>query len=221
MVELIYNSSDVIDSNVVVNSQKISGSRHVFDSSDVIGSIEVVGGNIVKESSQVFASSIVEKSHKILSSSNIIESMNVVDSMTIINCYNVMKSSQCYDSSEIIKSNGLDNCHFCLDCADSTNLMCCNDIGNADYQIFNKPVTKRQFDLFMRQYNDFMAISFAFVPYWPNQSAIVEEPVITSNFKLWYELIPDGVWKWVRTLPGYDPSILYTITMNETFLKEI
>ena len=132
-----------------------------------------------------------------------------------------MKATQCYDSCEIIKCDALDNCHFCLDCADSTNLMFCKDIGNIDYQIFNKPVTKRQFDLFVRQYKEFMFYSLAFTKNWPNFSAIAESPVIESNFKLWYERIPDTFWQWVRTLPGYDPTILYTITMNENFLKEI
>jgi hypothetical protein len=132
-----------------------------------------------------------------------------------------MKSSQCYDSSEIINSIGLENCFFCFDCADSTNLMFCKGVIDSDYQIFNKPVTKRQFDLFAQQYKEFMIYSLAFAQHWPNQSAIAESPFITSNFKLWYEPIPDGIWQWVKTLPGYNPTILYSITMNETFLKEI
>jgi hypothetical protein len=46
-------------------------------------------------------------------------------------------------------------------------------------------------------------------------------PHIFENFKLWYQPISEKFWQWVRTLPYYNSTILYSITMNETFLKEI
>jgi hypothetical protein len=99
--------------------------------------------------------------------------------------------------------------------------MFCQNVSNEEYQIFNHSVNQRQYELFEKQYKEFMTEFLAFAHSWPNESAIAEMPHIFENFKLWYQPISGKIWQWVRTLPGYDPTILYSITMNETFLKEI
>ena len=220
MDNLIYNSTEIIDSNIVVESQKISGSRHVFYSSDVIDSIEVVGSNIVKNSKQIFGSSIITNSNKVYRSSNVNDSENVVGSITIVNGRSLIDSMLCFDCSEIIRSKSLENCFFCFDCTDSTNLMFCKGLENSEYCIFNKPVGKRQFDLFVRQYKDFMNDMLAFAREWPNESARSESPFIRINFKLWYDPISKEFWKWARTLPHFDSMLLYSITMNQDFLND-
>lgn len=218
MDKLIYNSADVIDSNIVVESQKISGSRHIFYSSDVIDSIEVVGSNIIKNSKQIFSSSIVTNSNKVYKSSNVNDSENIVGSTTIINGRSLIDSMLCFDCSEVVDSKSLENCFFCFDCMDSTNLMFCNGLKNSEYCIFNKPIGKRQFDLFARQYRDFMTDMLAFAREWPNESAKAEAPFIHMNFKLWYDPISKEFWKWVRTLPNFDSMMVYNMTMLPDFL---
>jgi hypothetical protein len=130
-----------------------------------------------------------------------------------------MRSEQCFDCSEIIQSKNLENCYFCNKCLNSKFLMFCNEISDAEYHIFNKPVTKRQFELFARQYKDFMKEELTFVSSWPNETLIEIMPELLVNFSQWYSSIPSKFWKWARTLPNYDPMLLYTITMNPSFLK--
>lgn len=221
MFERVINSTDVRESDVVVNSNKISCSRNVFSSNNVTDSEEVVGGKSVKSSKQIFHSSFVEKSEKIVASSNVTDSTNVVNSVSIANCTNIWRGAQCFDSSEITGGRNLENCFFCLECADSKNLLFCRGLTGVEYHIFNKPVSKRQFDLFCNQYKELMHYLFIFAEEWPEDSAKSEAPALNARFTRWYESIDEEFWQWARTLPNYDPMVLYTITFNPNFLNEI
>jgi hypothetical protein len=97
--------------------------------------------------------------------------------------------------------------------------MFCFNVSNEQYQIFNKPVSPRLYEMFSRQYNDFMTEFLAFAPLWPEETLIESYPYISYNFSNWYSPISKEFWNWAKTLPGYDDSILYSITMNPMFLK--
>ena len=48
---------------------------------------------------------------------------------------------------------------------------------------------------------------------------ITSENLITSQinkFSEFFENLPDDFWQWVKTLPNYDPEILYSMTFNST-----
>jgi hypothetical protein len=60
--------------------------------------------------------------------------------------------------------------------------MFCNGLQNAEYCIFNKPVNKQRFDLFLQQYNSFMTTELAFSPHWPNYCLVETLPKITADF---------------------------------------
>lgn len=216
----IWNSSDVDVSLYVANSTKISNSRHVFSSDDVNDSTQVVGSESVSDSIQIFASSMVEESMRVYNSENISKSDNVCNSLTIAEGKNIWNSAHCFSCSELVRGMRLEDCHFCVDCADSKNLMFCKGLNGAEYCIFNTPVGQKQYELFARQYTKFMTVDFAFAQYWPNFTAIAEMPSIRHNFGKWFEGFDDKIWKWVRTLPNYNPLFMYEFTMNKKFLEE-
>jgi hypothetical protein len=60
-----------------------------------------------------------------------------------------------------------------------------------------------------------------FVEEWPEDSAKIENPKINTNFREWYLYIMSEFWQWARTLPNYDPMLLYRITFDPIFLNEI
>jgi hypothetical protein len=126
---------------------------------------------------------------------------------------------QCVDSSEIVNGQGLEGCHFCVDCANSKFLMFCYGISNEQYMIFNKPVSQRLYDLFARQYSDFMTEFLTFAQVWPEETLIETFPYINYNFSKWYASISKKFWNWVKTLPGYDASIIYSLTFDPQFLN--
>lgn len=221
MFERVINSTDVRESDVVVNSNKINCSRNVFSSNSVNDSEEIICSSSVKNSKQIFQSSFVETSEKVFSSSNITDSTNIINSIAVAGSKNVWSSKQCFDSSEIIGGHNLENCFFCSECADSKNLLFCQDLKGVEYHIFNKPVTKRQFDLFVNQYKELMQEELLFVEEWPEDSAKIENPKINTNFREWYLYIMSEFWQWARTLPNYDPMLLYRITFDPNFLNEI
>ena len=51
--------------------------------------------------------------------------------------------------------------------------------------------------------------------------AKIENPKINTNFREWYLYIMSEFWQWARTLPNYDPMLLYRITFDPNFLNEI
>ena len=40
-----------------------------------------------------------------------------------------------------------------------------------------------------------------------------------NNFSKFYENLQDDFWQWVKTLPNYNPEVLYSITFNSALLE--
>jgi hypothetical protein len=53
---------------------------------------------------------------------------------------------------------------------------------------------------------------------WPECTIPLDMPTIQRNVLKQYEALPESFWRWVKTLPGYDPGILYHLTYNRDLL---
>jgi hypothetical protein len=209
-------SERVRDSKNVVKSKGIKSSEGVFSSEDVEGGFDVVLSQFVTDSAQIYHSQMVDGAARILDCANVSMAINVCHSTAVARSKNIFRSQDVFDSTEIFDSEGATNSHFCGKCHDIKNCLFCYGLSNAEYHIFNKPVTKERFDLFVKQYKRLMEcdydVELRFVKDgWPKNLASGVVPICaTSN--VWFEAIPDKFWKWAKTIPGYDEMMLYEMT---------
>lgn len=218
--ESYWYSQDVKDSKIVIKSKKIEKSTGVFNSEEVLNSTDIVGSDNVENCSQVFYSSMVDISNKIVKGQNIVESANICNSTMVARSVSVIDSNTVFDSSEIIKCNTVTNSYFCQDCINIENCMFCNGLEGVEYYIFNKPVDEKMYKLFEKQYKKYLTEHLSFVRDWPHEMLVNQYIALTRKFDDWYYPISEKFWKWARTLPGYDPMLLYNITMIPDFLME-
>ena len=54
--------------------------------------------------------------------------------------------------------------------------------------------------------------------YWPSAMIPLDAPTTQRNMMKQYETLPDKFYRWVKTLPGYDPMVLYSLTYNPNLL---
>ena len=216
-----WHSQDVKDSKNIVKSKKIEKSTSIFDSEEVLNSTDIVSSENIENCFQVFYSSMVDTSNKIIKGQNIIESTNICNSASVVRSVNVIDSNTVFDSSEIIKCNTVTNSYFCQDCINIKSCMFCKGLGGIEYHIFNKPVDEKMYKLFEKQYKKYLTEHLSFVQNWPHEMIVNQHIAPTRKFNEWYHPISEKFWKWVRTLPGYDPMLLYNITMIPEFLMEV
>jgi hypothetical protein len=53
---------------------------------------------------------------------------------------------------------------------------------------------------------------------WPEHTIPLDTPNIQRVTTIQFSNLPESFWRWVKTLPNYDPAILYMITFNKNLL---
>ena len=215
-----WHSVDILNSENIVGCKHIENCRRIFDSNDVTNSIDVSHGENVLDSKQVFDSIIIENSEKIYKSKNVSNSVNVCNSIMISNSKNISSSKNIFDCLDIIECETATNSYFCKNCANISNCLFCSDLKDAEYHIFNTPVDKKRFEVFMTQYQKYQTEPLRFVEEWPEELITTSIVKTLTKFDEWYKLIPEKFWKWARTLPGFDPMLIYNITMLPEILVD-
>ena len=66
----------------------------------------------------------------------------------------------------------------------------------------------------MIQFRKYITLPLRMV--YTNNENLVSTQV--NNFSKFFEDLPNDFWQWVKTLPNYDPEILYSMTFNPTLL---
>lgn len=211
-------SCNVLHSSIVIRSNNVTQSGRVFYSADVDNSFDIVNSDTILTSKQVFESSMVTEGLLIAHCHNVIQSENICFSTMVFDSINVYDSKNIFNSSEIIKCEDVTDSYFCQECKNIKHCMFCVGLEDAEYYLFNKPVDKNRFELFLQQYKRFMQDHLAFAPSWPKNMIADCAVSITPKFDEWYKPISEKFWKWAETLPGFDPMLLYNITMNSQFL---
>lgn len=213
-------SQDVKDSKIVIKSKEVTDSISIFESTEIVNCSDIVNSDNTTNSKQIFYSSMIDDCQKVFRGINIVESINICNSTMVARSKNIIDSSNIFDSSEIVKCNTVTNSHFCQNCVNIENCLFCEGLENAQYHIFNKPVDEGRYKMIEKQYLKYLTELLSFIREWPENLVVGTFVAPTRKFDDWYHPISEKFWKWVRTLPGYDPMILYNITMIPEFLME-
>ena len=204
---LIQFSKDVVDSTEVKQSENIECSEFIYECDNV------VGGRLVGGSHFIFDSQRVLMCDNITNSANVVDSVYVVDSNSIIGCKNITTCRwlrDCEDAEE---------CYLCADCSNIKYCLFCSGIHDAEYMIFNKQVDKKKFDLISKQLLMMMkGYEMNIMGNWNTESIDWSSPTINRHYIKQYAAVPETVWKWAKTLPGYDAHVLYCITFQPHLL---
>lgn len=213
-----WRSINIDGCNHVVKSEDVKNCERIFYSGDVVDSFDVVNSESIDNSTQIFSSSFVSKSCQVAHSANITDSENVCFSSVVARSVSIFKSKNVFDSSEIIHGTDVTDSYFCRDCRKIRHCMFCDGLEDVEYYVFNKPVSKERFEIFVQQYKRFMQTSLTFTNYWPNHLIHDWAPTFTQKIDCWYKSIPDKFWKWATTLPEYDEMALYNMTLLSSII---
>lgn len=207
---------------IVSFSNKITQSRFVHNSVNVDSSSNVSNSQNVNNSNLIFNSNFITDSTQVSESSNINESFNTVLSSSIFASKNIFNSFDICESSELLRCKNTSSSYFCSDCVEIQDCMFCfglnKSLDSAQYHLFNKPIDEKRFGYILRRYKQF-ELELLYVDSWPDEIVVPITLRPLYNFNTHYKNIPQVFWDWAKTLPNYDPMILYNITMNPLFLK--
>ena len=216
----VENSQGVIESARVYNSSLIRTSHDVFDSCRVYNSRnikdsgEIVQSEEVENSTQIAASMFVLDSNQVLQGKNITGCNERYNSSYIVNSDGVFYSDDVCDSSAIWNSGGISDCFFCADCKDLYKSLFCQGIKEKNFMLFNKTIDERHFEMIVKQYNRYKP-KIEFLRNWDLFGQI---PTVDFDYRKHLQNIEEKFWTWVKTLPGYDPKVMYSLTFDPRFL---
>ena len=215
-----YNCDNIIDSNYVVNSQNIDSSSFVHDSVDIAYCEDIYKVEDATNSHQIFNGQFIYDSKRIIGSRNVLESTNVVNSDAIYNSKNICECHNVLGCSELRKCVDATDSLFCADSTNIKHCLFCYGLVNAEYHIFNKSIDKDRYEMIVKQYFRYLSgeLNYTKEP-WPKSMLIPSLPNLCLYYNKHYQLT-DKFWKWVRTLPNFDPMLMYNITMLPEFLVD-
>lgn len=207
-----FESEKVSDSQQVRFSSEIENSKDIYRSKKVKNSCSIYSSNNIEDSSNINTSAFCSNSDIILNSTNITDSTMVINSNCIIRSNSVIKSNFITESTCIINSSNTEDCNFLMDCSNMRDSIFCLGLDGKEYYLFNKPVSKIIYENISIQFRKYITLPLKML-------FITSENLITSQinkFSEFFENLPDDFWQWVKTLPNYDPEILYSMTFNST-----
>jgi hypothetical protein len=108
-----------------------------------------------------------------------------------------------------------------MDCVNLKNCLFCHKVQNGEYLLFNKPIDAEDYENVLQQL-DRMVNNFESElvkeSEWPSNTIPIDTPRIQHNILEQYQGLPTSFWRWVKTLPNYDPAVLYAITYNKELI---
>ena len=224
----VYDSSKISNSTYISCCSRVQDSDYIFSSDDIKESKDVTSSFVVERSRQIFDSEFVYDSQQVFKGKNITQSTNVINSSYVVRSSSIMNAAVVTDShyvsgfaEEGIKQ--IKNSAFITDCANLDHCLFCHNIRDGKYLLFNKPIDSDQFDMIMSQMKSILGGWQSKLTrngkFWPSETIPLDYPVIQRNIAKQYEDLPDVFWRWVKTLPGYDPKVLYAITYQSELLQ--
>jgi hypothetical protein len=218
--QAIERCQDISNSSYIAESKNISNSARIFKCTDITESTDVVASDEVNDSKLVFNSNFVYNSQKVTNSVNVNDSQNIVNSKYILKSNNVFQSTSITRSGEIYNSKNLKDCYFCFNCFNLKNAMFCSELTEGEYLLFNQPIDKEEFDVIKKQYNLYMKYLLEYVDEWPEEIYHFTVPRVNPAFSQHLNSIGQKFWKWVSSLPNYDPMYMFRLTCLPEFLTK-
>jgi hypothetical protein len=214
--EGVHESFCVNNSTIVSSSKQVDNSEEVYKSENISNSTYIVSSEFVDNSEDVGMSEFVDNSENVLNSKNVDNSDEVCASNYVIGSHGVFKSDNIVNSNIIWWSNNLTDCSFCSHCADLKNALFCQGLKEGEYLLFNKPIDQVRYEMIAKQFKKYMP-SIKLTNDWKRYFG--ELPHINYDLRKHIQKIPAKFWDWVKTLPGYDASIIYSLTFDPQFLN--
>lgn len=217
----VENSEGVVESDHITNceivkgSSRVDNSHHIYGGQDITNCEYIVDSTFVDNSNNIYKSNFVDMSYKVLGGNNVSNSNEVVDSSYVVNCHGIFECNNVVDCHTIWRSKDLTDCGFCFQCNNLNHALFCNQISDDEYYLFNKKIDKTRFDMIYKQYKRYAAIWMTLVEEWPITNSY---PTKLYDYRKHTKNIPDSFWAWVKTLPGYDPMMIYSLTFDPRFL---
>lgn len=225
-LETIYKCDNIKNSKWIARSSFVTDSEFVFSSKNVESSNNISSSNDVNDSHQIFGSDFIYSSERVLMSKNVTEGHNIVNSDYVVNSHSIMNSAAVTNSAFVNSwSSGstkqIKNCRFIMDCINLKNSLFCHKISDGEYLIFNKQVEAADYELVVKQLDKILQnyeTQLITTKEWPSNTIPLDTPTIQRNVLKQYIGLPASFWRWVQTLPWYDPTVLYAITYNRELL---
>ena len=214
--EGVDESDHVTNSRIISFSTQVDNSESVYHSNEIFNSRYVTNSRCVTDGEFIDNSEFVDRSMKILRGKNVTDSSEVVDSIYVANSHGVFDSNNIVDAHYIWHSNSLTNCGFCFNCYGLINSLFCFGQENGEYMLFNKQIDKMRFEMIMKQFKRYVGDGACMTNNWDTLGGA---PVKIYDYRKHTQFMTDTFWSWVKTLPGYNPDILYSLTFNPLFLK--
>lgn len=211
----VHESDHVSLSSVVRDSSQIESSSVVYHSKIIKNSTNIHRSEMIYDSNYISESMFVDGCEKVIKTSNATNSKNLYSSNYILDSQSVFESTNIVNSSVIWKSENMTNCYFCFGCHNLQNSLFCEGISDGEYMVFNMPIDKARFDMLLKQFKKF-EVSLKLTEDWPSDKPLV--PKIFYDYRKHFEGVPEQFWKWVSTLPKYNPQIMYSLTFDSRFL---
>ena len=222
----IYESDKITNSTYVSRCSRVKDSTYVFSSKDIIESHNISSCANVERSNQIFGSEFVYDSAEVCQSNNINQSVNIVNSDYVVRSSSIMNSAVVTNSHYVYglvtgHTRQIKGSAFITDCRNLKNCLFCAYIENGEYLLFNKPIDPDQFDMIMNQMKSLLAEwRPEFIKgEWPKETVPLDAPQIQRNIIKQFAGLPEQFWRWVKTLPEYNPSILYSITFQAKMIS--
>ena len=224
--ETIYHCDDITNSRWVTRSSHVINSDYVFNSNDVDTCDNVLSSNNIQDSHSIFHSEFVYNSQDVIDSANINDSHNIVNCNYVVNSHSIINSSNVTGSAYVGgfvvgRNKHIKNSRFIEECEDIKHCLFCNKIAGAEYMIFNKQADADDYTMIVKQLDRLLKdweMELVKDSIWPSQTIPLDSPIIQRNVIKQYASLPESFWRWVKTLPNYDPMVLYSITYNEDLL---
>lgn len=219
-------SEEVSESYCVRRSTLVEGSRYVGSSKSVFDSEMISNCTNVENSKEIYASEFVEDSSKIINCRNVVRSNNVVASNFVVDSKfvwnsSVVTNSMCVGGLFPDSTKKIDTCAFIDNCENLHHCLFCSGQKNGEYLLFNQSIAPMQFDLIKKQLDRILSDwEPAVVENWPEPSIILESPKVVLNVAERYGNLPESFWRWITTLPNYNPDVLYTIIMQKRIFAD-
>lgn len=218
----VHMSHDVKNSSCVTYSAKIFDSQAIRYSNTIMNSTCVNDSSNVRNSEAIFLSHFITNSSQIYESNNVTNSNNIVKSTYVINSESVKDSQTIIDSRHIRFCNNVTNARSCMWCNNLKNAIFCTNAKDEEYLLFNKPISQQQFEIIKEQYDSFIDEKLTFSFDWPEvdlleQDIFIGEPVIIHNLHDHYKYFSFNL-DWIKTLPNYDPLVIYELTYNKSLI---
>jgi hypothetical protein len=222
----IYEGRIVKNSEYVSKSERVTNSSFVFGSKQIKDSHNVNHSKMVERSEMIYNSFLIDNSKRVLDSKNITDSANVICSDFVVGSYSIFNGSMITDSGYVNgfsrgSSRDITESFFIMSCKNLRHCLFCEGISDKEYHLFNKPITPKLYEVISKQLWDILeGRDLTFTKEWPENTVPLDTPRVQRNLIKQHKDLPDEFWDWVKTLPNYDPTVLYGITFQSDKISD-